>query len=127
MRLPTAIFTKLFNQQFRGPVSRNINRSFYATMRAARYYGIKDIRVEQVPEPSVQPGQVKVDIFHKMHPDIDTDKDRLPLNLLASAAQVRITVRHPAKADRNQICMNISEDPISAQPSLTLLHQKVFP
>ncbi|KAK2668397.1 Polyketide synthase, enoylreductase domain [Fusarium oxysporum f. sp. vasinfectum] len=29
-------------------------------MRAARYYGIKDIRVEQVPEPLVQPGQVKV-------------------------------------------------------------------
>lgn len=62
MRLPTATFTKLFNQQFRGPVSGNINRSFYATMRAARYYGIKDIRVEQVPEPSVQPGQVKVGI-----------------------------------------------------------------
>jgi hypothetical protein len=60
MRLPTATFAKVLNQQFRGPVSRNINRSFYATMRAARYYGIKDIRVEQVPEPSVQPGQVKV-------------------------------------------------------------------
>ncbi|EXM19361.1 hypothetical protein V3481_017785 [Fusarium oxysporum f. sp. vasinfectum] len=60
MKLPVTSFTKLFNQRFRGPVSRNINRSFYATMRAARYYGIKDIRVEQVPEPLVQPGQVKV-------------------------------------------------------------------
>ncbi|KAG8672156.1 hypothetical protein FPOAC2_05523 [Fusarium poae] len=29
-------------------------------MRAARYYGIEDIRVEQVPLPSVKPGQVKV-------------------------------------------------------------------
>ncbi|KAI5456028.1 chaperonin 10-like protein [Mariannaea sp. PMI_226] len=29
-------------------------------MRAARYYGKEDIRVEQVPVPSVQPGQVKI-------------------------------------------------------------------
>lgn len=29
-------------------------------MRAARYYGKEDIRVEQVSEPSVQPGQIKV-------------------------------------------------------------------
>ncbi|CAH0045076.1 unnamed protein product [Clonostachys solani] len=29
-------------------------------MRAARYYGKEDIRVEQVSEPSVQPGQIKI-------------------------------------------------------------------
>lgn len=29
-------------------------------MRAARYYGKEDIRIEQVPEPSIRPGQVKV-------------------------------------------------------------------
>ncbi|EXA30508.1 hypothetical protein FOVG_18112 [Fusarium oxysporum f. sp. pisi HDV247] len=61
MRLPTPAFTKLLSQQFRGPIHRNINRSFYSTMmRAARYYGKEDIRVEQVPQPTVKPGQVKV-------------------------------------------------------------------
>ncbi|KAM5344381.1 hypothetical protein ACJ41O_012918 [Fusarium nematophilum] len=29
-------------------------------MRAARYYGKEDIRVEQIPEPSVRPGQIKI-------------------------------------------------------------------
>ncbi|KAF4420086.1 hypothetical protein F53441_14398 [Fusarium austroafricanum] len=29
-------------------------------MRAARYYGKEDIRVEEVPQPTVKPGQVKV-------------------------------------------------------------------
>ncbi|KAF5023286.1 hypothetical protein F66182_4667 [Fusarium sp. NRRL 66182] len=29
-------------------------------MRAARYYGKEDIRIEQVPQPSVLPGQIKV-------------------------------------------------------------------
>ncbi|KAH7187739.1 hypothetical protein DER44DRAFT_126245 [Fusarium oxysporum] len=61
MRLSTPAFTKLLSQQFRGPIHRNINRSFYSTMmRAARYYGKEDIRVEQVPQPTVKPGQVKV-------------------------------------------------------------------
>ncbi|EFX04995.1 allantoate permease [Grosmannia clavigera kw1407] len=30
------------------------------TMRAARYYGKEDIRIEQVPEPSIRPGQIKI-------------------------------------------------------------------
>lgn len=60
-RLPIQTFTKLFTQQFRGPALRNTRPSFYSTMmRAARYYGIEDIRVEQVPQPTVRPGQVKV-------------------------------------------------------------------
>jgi hypothetical protein len=29
-------------------------------MRAARYYGIQDIRIEQIPEPETQKGQIKV-------------------------------------------------------------------
>ncbi|KAI0411429.1 GroES-like protein [Xylaria grammica] len=29
-------------------------------MKAARYYGKEDIRIEQVPEPTVRPGQIKV-------------------------------------------------------------------
>jgi threonine dehydrogenase-like Zn-dependent dehydrogenase len=29
-------------------------------MRAARYYGKKDIRIEQIPEPEVKKGQLKV-------------------------------------------------------------------
>ena len=29
-------------------------------MRAARYYGQEDIRVEEIPEPKVGAGQVKV-------------------------------------------------------------------
>lgn len=29
-------------------------------MRAVRYYGKEDIRIEQVPEPTVQPGQIKI-------------------------------------------------------------------
>ncbi|GAW25264.1 hypothetical protein SAMD00023353_0400240 [Rosellinia necatrix] len=28
-------------------------------MKAARYYGKEDIRIEQVPEPAVLPGQIK--------------------------------------------------------------------
>ncbi|KAH6963035.1 chaperonin 10-like protein [Fusarium avenaceum] len=60
-RLPIQTFTKLFTQQFRGPALRNTRPSFYSTMmRAARYYGIEDIRVEQVPQPTVRPGQVKI-------------------------------------------------------------------
>ncbi|KAG5657827.1 hypothetical protein KAF25_007860 [Fusarium avenaceum] len=60
-RLPTQTFTKLFTQQFRSPALRNTRPSFYSTMmRAARYYGIEDIRVEQVPQPTVRPGQVKI-------------------------------------------------------------------
>jgi threonine dehydrogenase-like Zn-dependent dehydrogenase len=31
-------------------------------MKAARYYGPKDIRVEQIPEPEAQQGQVKVKV-----------------------------------------------------------------
>ncbi|KAI0908749.1 GroES-like protein [Ustulina deusta] len=29
-------------------------------MKAARYYGREDIRIEQVPEPAVRPGQIKI-------------------------------------------------------------------
>ncbi|TPX16834.1 uncharacterized protein E0L32_003396 [Thyridium curvatum] len=29
-------------------------------MRAARYYGKEDIRIEQIPSPSIKPGQVKI-------------------------------------------------------------------
>lgn len=29
-------------------------------MRAARYYGIEDLRVEEIPEPKCGPGQVKI-------------------------------------------------------------------
>lgn len=29
-------------------------------MKAARYYGNRDLRVEEVPEPQVRPGTVKV-------------------------------------------------------------------
>jgi threonine dehydrogenase-like Zn-dependent dehydrogenase len=31
-----------------------------ATMRALRYHGAKDLRVEDLPVPAVKPGQVKV-------------------------------------------------------------------
>jgi threonine dehydrogenase-like Zn-dependent dehydrogenase len=30
------------------------------TMRAARYYGKEDIRIEKIPEPECKPGQIKV-------------------------------------------------------------------
>lgn len=29
-------------------------------MRAARYYGKEDIRIEQIPEPECKEGQIKV-------------------------------------------------------------------
>ncbi len=32
-------------------------------MKAARYYGREDIRIEQVPEPAVRPGQIKVSLY----------------------------------------------------------------
>ena len=32
------------------------------TMRAARYYGKEDIRIEQIPEYDTGPGQIKVDL-----------------------------------------------------------------
>ena len=31
-------------------------------MRAARYYGPQDIRIDEVPEPVPQPGQVKIKV-----------------------------------------------------------------
>lgn len=31
-------------------------------MKAAKWYGVKDIRIEEVPEPTIQPGMVKVGI-----------------------------------------------------------------
>ena len=31
-------------------------------MRAARYYGPGDVRVEDIPEPQVKPGQVKIKV-----------------------------------------------------------------
>jgi len=31
-------------------------------MKAARYYGIKDIRIEQIPEPIPRDGQVKIKV-----------------------------------------------------------------
>ena len=31
-------------------------------MRAARYYGPGDVRIEDVPEPDVKPGQVKLKV-----------------------------------------------------------------
>ena len=34
-------------------------------MKAARYYGKEDIRIEQIPEPSIRPGQVKVSLSIK--------------------------------------------------------------
>jgi hypothetical protein len=59
-RLPFPAFKSLFIQPLRRPPTA-IHRSYYSSMmRAARYYGIEDIRVEQVPQPTVQPGQVKV-------------------------------------------------------------------
>lgn len=33
-------------------------------MRAARYYGVEDVRIEQIPDPSPGPGQVKVKVAH---------------------------------------------------------------
>lgn len=39
----------------------SLPRAIYVSMmRAARYYGKEDIRVEQIPSPSIKPGQVKV-------------------------------------------------------------------
>lgn len=37
-----------------------LQNSFYSTMRAARYYGKEDIRIEQIEEPTVKAGQIKV-------------------------------------------------------------------
>jgi threonine dehydrogenase-like Zn-dependent dehydrogenase len=34
-------------------------------MRAARYYGKEDIRIEQIPEPECKPGQIKVSVTEK--------------------------------------------------------------
>jgi threonine dehydrogenase-like Zn-dependent dehydrogenase len=43
-------------------------KAFYGTMRAARYYGKEDIRVENIPEPSVGAGQIKVSaLLSKRH------------------------------------------------------------
>jgi (R,R)-butanediol dehydrogenase/meso-butanediol dehydrogenase/diacetyl reductase len=33
-------------------------------MRAARYHGVRDVRIEEVPEPEAGPGQVKVKVAH---------------------------------------------------------------
>lgn len=62
-RFPTRLFSNFVAKNFRAPVpssSSSLRGSFYGTMRAARYYGKEDIRVEQVPEPSVCAGQIKV-------------------------------------------------------------------
>jgi hypothetical protein len=38
--------------------------SLIATMKAARYYGPHDIRVEQIDEPVAAKGQVKIKVSH---------------------------------------------------------------
>lgn len=37
-------------------------------MRAARYYGKGDIRIEQIPEPECKPGQIKVSLEDASRP-----------------------------------------------------------
>ncbi|KAI8654131.1 hypothetical protein NCS56_01369700 [Fusarium sp. Ph1] len=60
-RLAAPTFNRLFARNIRGPMSRNLQTSFYySTMRAARYYGKEDIRVENIPEPTVGAGQIKI-------------------------------------------------------------------
>ena len=33
-------------------------------MKAARYYGPGDVRVEEIPEPELRPGQVKLKVWN---------------------------------------------------------------
>jgi hypothetical protein len=59
--LAGSTFNRLFARNIRRPMSRNLQTSFYySTMRAARYYGKEDIRIENIPEPTVGAGQIKV-------------------------------------------------------------------
>jgi (R,R)-butanediol dehydrogenase/meso-butanediol dehydrogenase/diacetyl reductase len=33
-------------------------------MRAARYHGVRDVRIEELPDPTPQPGEVLVQVAH---------------------------------------------------------------
>ncbi|KAJ4256166.1 hypothetical protein NW762_009243 [Fusarium torreyae] len=46
-------------------------------MRAARYYGKEDIRVEQIPQPSILPGQIKVSLSRQKR----ITKESIPVTL----------------------------------------------
>ncbi|KAH6695070.1 chaperonin 10-like protein [Plectosphaerella plurivora] len=69
-KLPTRQILNTVTQNLRGrvtPVARlgsfpaaRQSACAYSTMRAARYYGKEDIRVETIPEPSVGAGQIKI-------------------------------------------------------------------
>ena len=107
-RVPFASFSRLISRGSRFATTPAFRQSYlYSTMRAARYYGKEDIRVEQIPEPSIKPGQVKVSqsICTMV---TGTDCPRLPLRLSASAeltstniseAQTSVPPRHtPSQA-----------------------------
>lgn len=59
-RVLTASFSQLLTKIPRFVTPAFARASFYSTMRAARYYGKEDIRVELIPEPTIRPGQIKV-------------------------------------------------------------------
>lgn len=44
-------------------------------MRAARYYGPGDIRIEDIPEPEIKPGQIKLKVN-----DTQLDRSILPIH-----------------------------------------------
>jgi len=76
-RLPIKSFSQVLPRVSRSPLSKKVisNASLvggsfhYSTMKAARYYGKGDIRIEQIPEPIIRPGQVKVSAPAPVKPD----------------------------------------------------------
>lgn len=70
-RIPAASFSRLLTKNPRFLTPAFARASFYSTMRAARYYGKEDIRVELIPEPTIRPGQIKVRLEIHKYPQKD--------------------------------------------------------
>lgn len=97
-------------------------------MRAARYYGKEDIRIEQIDEPPVGPGQIKVS-RHWFYCNFDTfPVARLPIDNALNDSLILLGSLLPRLwAFVARISTSISEAQISAPQLPTPSLARRFP
>lgn len=71
-------------------------------MRAARYYGRGDIRVERVPVPELKPGTVAIDVAYSGICGSDLHEVRPPAPLWRALTRSTLTGRSSAPCTRTR-------------------------